>query len=319
MLAMGTAPIPTSMPHVASSPSTRSLPNHWISPLSLPSSSMRQGLVPHAHEMMQFSQSGQMPFGMVQAPFRLSVVGPGFDLSGMTQVPTAAAAAAAAAAAHGQANMFPLLSLPTITSLLAASMPPPASPGAHSSAFSVNHPHNHNHFGGAVSVPSMGFIASPLQHMLQPAGLQTAAAHWEAPAPVLGHSSASQQSKRSGDAAVPSGGGGNRGQPRKRTDKAKGDTHDGNEQLTILPRRRAGQPEDMKRDPIVLTKKDLQELYNMRLSEAAAKLVCPSPFASPILWGRTYRRHTRAHTRAHTQARAHTNRQTHTHTLSGQH
>jgi hypothetical protein len=48
---------------------------------------------------------------------------------------------------------------------------------------------------------------------------------------------------------------------------------DSNAELTILPRRRAGQPEDMKRDPIILTKKDLQELYSMRLSEAAAKLV----------------------------------------------
>lgn len=48
---------------------------------------------------------------------------------------------------------------------------------------------------------------------------------------------------------------------------------DDNEELTILPRRRAGQPEDMKRNPIVLTRKDLKDLYGMRLSEAAARLV----------------------------------------------
>jgi hypothetical protein len=47
---------------------------------------------------------------------------------------------------------------------------------------------------------------------------------------------------------------------------------DDNEELTILPRRRAGQPEDKKRDPIVLTRKDLKELYGMQLSEAAARL-----------------------------------------------
>jgi hypothetical protein len=194
-----------------------------------------------------------------------------FDMSGM-QVPNHPAAA------HGQASsMYPFLSLPAISSLLASSMQSqPGSPGTPSMRdYNVHHQSaGHSPFG---HMAPMGFMASPLPHIAHPAAGQADAAFDHHRPEGLGHGSMAKS-------AAPA-----LGQPRKRAPEklssGSGSSRggggggvvtgmeDGSGELTILPRRRAGQPEDMKRDPIVLTRKDLQELYSMRLSEAAAKLV----------------------------------------------